>query len=150
METYWITIDTDKLIREKESLLYTMQEIAKEFPFDPVSNKQIKRYFERYGIYLPDLKIITLSTLAYRLHEEDDNYYLLTGLTEYYRIKYLLKNYVNHVLKKQVDGLYHFREEGGKLLMQNKRPLPYSDVLLSCVTSTNVPEVQSRLKKGNN
>jgi len=147
METYWITIDTDKLIREKESLLYTMQEIAKEFPFDPVSNKQVKRHFENFGIYLPDLRIFTLECIAYRLHEEDDNYYLLTGLMEYYKIKYLLRNYVNHVLKKQIDGLYHLREEGGKLLMQNKRPLPYSDVILSCVTASNVPTIKARQQK---
>lgn len=149
MEGHWIEVNIDKLTLEKEELMHTMQEIAEDFPFDPISNKQVKHYFERFGIYLPDLRIITLETLAYRCHEEDDNYYILTGLSEYYKIKYLLKNYVNHVLKKQVNGLYHFREESGKLLMQNKRPLPYSDVLLSCVISTNVPQVQQRLKKGN-
>ena len=146
METYWIIIDTDRLIREKESLLYTMQEIAEEFPFDPVSNKQVKRHFENFGIYLEDLRIMSLQSLVYRLHDEDSNYYLLTGLIEYYRIKYLLRNYVNHVLKRQINGLYHLREESGKLLMQNKRPLPYSDSLLSCVTSTNVPQIQKDLK----
>ena len=146
MEGYWIKINVDKLVREKDELIYTMKEIAEEFPFDPVSNKQVKRYFENYGFDLPDLRSISLEALAYRLDQTDDNFYLLTGLIEYYKIKYLLRNYVNHILKRQEDGLYHFREESGHLLMQNKRPLPYSDVILSCVISTNVPYIQSRLR----
>lgn len=109
------------------------------------SRLEIMNLFEyEYNIILKSLKISYLESIE--TNDEETREIIETYL-KLLKIRYETKNYIDCILRHEIDGIVYLRNHHDKIVMPNKQPLPYSPNILECVKETNVPELQQKLAR---
>ena len=131
----WIRFDVEKLKELKEVYEEAMYSIAEQLPkMNLNSRKEVIQFFgESLNIELQSSRIKEIESHLTKFTTDQEEYYILLGVTYYYKIKYSLKNYINHILSKENNGIVYLRHWWGNWVMPNKQPLPASPEILDCV-----------------
>jgi hypothetical protein len=133
-------------------LLKSVYECSMDFLMDEMpdinwnSAQQIKVYFhETYRLMLENVKITTFSDLAEQFPEGSTQKDLLTRITMYLRLKFSVKNYLDCILRHEVDGLVYLRDVNGVWRLPNKQPLSYNEEISNTITCMS-PEISKYFK----
>jgi hypothetical protein len=129
-----IQFDIGKVIKLGNHYTITMTYIYFDLPVNPKSPKKIKEYFwEKHSIVIGNTQLRTLMLLQERLSTTHDAYDVLTGIIEYNKLRYTIKNYLDCILKHHINGKINLVKVDGHLVMPNGRPLPKSPEILECI-----------------
>lgn len=142
----WIKFSVQDIRELRNCYKQTEEFLLSELPdINWHSRLEIMNLFEyEYSIILKSLKISYLENI------ETDNEEAKEIIETYLRllkIRYEVKNYIDCILRHEIDGIVYLRKHHDKIVMPNKQPLPYSPNILECVKETNVPELQQKLAR---
>ena len=127
-----LTFDKPKLLDLKLIYCQAMVAVLELLPFAPAKRKEVIFYFQHtHWITLPDLKIATLTVLRDNTHSNNELRDDLTGLIEYLKMKYMVKNYIDFILRN--NGAINIT--GG--MQSNHQPAPQSPEILNCLIERN-------------
>jgi hypothetical protein len=139
----YLIFDIDKVIALQKIHIELAEFILSELNSSVNWNsaKQVKEYiWKNHNIALKDLKISTLDSLYQKLDHDSMAANDINGLMQLYKVKYMLKNYINSVLKHHENGKLTFRVFNGKTVMKNKQPLFGSEELWECVIGGTIKQ----------
>lgn len=124
----------DQLAGELEETIVTIKELLPKVNWN--SQKAVKQYFlDNYWLTLPDTKIVTLQEVRDQQEHDSELFDDLTGLIEYYKTLYKLKNYVRCIQRHHQQGKVYLREINGEWRMPNKQPVPTDSSITQCLTA---------------
>lgn len=135
MEQAWIKFDIPKLRLLKEHYENAIETIKEQLPeINLNSRKELLNFFEKdLNIHLQTSRIKDIERCLDGYTHDQEEYYILLGVTYYFKLKYALKNYVNWVLKNESNGIIYLRLWWGEWSLSNRQPLPKSPEILACV-----------------
>ena len=135
MEEAWIKFDVVKLRQLKEHYEAAIESIKEQLPnINLNSKKELLNFFEKnLNIHLQTSRIKEIEACLSSYTHDQEEYYILLGVTYYFKLKYSLKNYINWVLKNESNGIIYLRHWWGDWVLGNKQPLPGSPEILECV-----------------
>lgn len=137
----FIIFDTRKIIELKSLYKQVMQQIKSDLSFNPDSHKETTKALDL------STKTVKIKDIEMLLNAIPDNE-TYQALFYYLKMKYAVRNYLDCILKHEVNGLVRLRIENNRLLMPNKRPLPYSEEIWDCVKSTSSGIVKTIIQRG--
>lgn len=131
----WIKFDIEKLTELKETYEEAIECIREQLPdINLNSQKQLLDFFGKaLNIHLKTSRIKEIEEHLKRFTHDQEEYYILLGVTYYFKLRYALKNYINWVLKNHSNGIIYLKFWFGEWVLGNKQPLPLSPEILSCV-----------------
>lgn len=131
----WIKFDIARLRQLKEHYEQASEVIKDQLPHINLnSQKQVIDFFEKnLNIHLQTARIKEIEKHLQHFSHDQEEYYTLLGVSYFFKIKYSLKNYINYVLKNEVDGIIVLQHWWGEWTLKNKQPLPKSPEVLECV-----------------
>jgi hypothetical protein len=105
------------------------------------SQPQVKSYFrESFGIELENVKIEHVFSHMEKLDHDSPAFDVINGFLLYLKYSYILKNYINCILRHEESGRIMLRHFQGQWVLPNRRPLSGSPEIKSCITHTNHKE----------
>lgn len=133
----YLEFDLDEVKDLRSCYLATIDTLLKDLPdVNWNSRLEVKDYFlSEHDLVLDSLKISELHSLVEFLDEDSDEYDVLSGLVEYLKLKYTVKNYLDCILRHEDNGKVYLRDVDGELRMPNKQPLSYSPDITDCLIS---------------
>lgn len=131
----WIKFDIKKLNELKIVYEDAMFSIKEQLPAMNLNSKKevIEFFAKELSIELPSSRIKDIELHLEKFTADQEEYHILLGITYYFKIKYSLKNYINHILSTQSNGIVYLRNWWGAWVMPNKQPLPAAPEILDCV-----------------
>lgn len=138
IDTEYIEFDLDEVKDLKQDYIETIQSILALLPdINWNSRIETKNYFmEEYSLELPDCKISTLIFARDAFDPESDCFHDLQGVIELYKLKAIIKNYLECIERHHVDGKVYLREMNGEWVFPNRQPVPQCPEILSCLQTT--------------
>lgn len=135
MNTPHIVFDVGKLLLLKNEYEASLTHIRQLLPqgVNWNSQKQVKAYFKSLHIELPDCKIETLAGQQSQFEHDPELFDLFTGVLQYFKLRAVLNNYLNNILKHLDSKYLYLREVNGTWCLPNKRPLFHNLEVWSCV-----------------
>lgn len=137
----WIEFDIPSIVALRKDYSGTMDFIKDELPdVNWESRIETKDYFSStFGIFLDNTTVSTLKSYQSMTESFSEKaHFVLTGLIEYYKLKYTIRNYLDNILKHNVEGVVNLRRENNQILMPNKRPLPTSPSITECIKNVSL------------
>jgi hypothetical protein len=105
------------------------------------SRVEVKDYLHsEHKFFVESIKLSELISLTHIVNEETELKNVLTLFVEYLKLKYLKRNYIDCILRHEVDGRVYLRMINGQYMMPNKRPYPYSTHIIDCIISQGTDE----------
>lgn len=132
----YLTYDVEKIaaLRElyTENIRFIKQHLPKGIDWD--SRIQLKKFFkDHFNINILNVTISHLATQRDKFDHDSEEYDILNGVVTYLRYKYMIKNYLDCIIRHNDNGKIYLRLGNGELLFPNKRPLPRSPEIESCL-----------------
>lgn len=150
MTNPYIIFDIPSILALKKQYEDNIEYIKAELP--PVNWNSISDtvdYFKyEHNITLHGIKIAYLKSLLDTLDKQPEYYCrsiksvceaieVLSGLIELFAIQSIKRNYIDCILRHQVDGKVMLRDVDGKWMFPNKQPLPYATEIKECIISSS-------------
>ena len=125
---HWIKFDTEKIRLLRDDYVGCMESIKQGLPdINLNSRKAIMDFFEKtFQIELKSTRIKELSNYINAYGADSDEREVITGIVYYFKMKYMVKNYLDCILKHEKKGVVELREYFGSIVMPNRQPLPAS------------------------
>lgn len=99
------------------------------------SPKQVLDYFQNVlEITVENVKIAHLSEVLHQLDHDSFEYDVLNGYIMYLKLKWSVQNYLDCIIRHEINGRVNLRLHQGKWVLPNKRPLSGSPEIIECMT----------------
>ena len=137
----YIKFDIEKIQGLKETYTDAMSIIKDGLPdINLNSTKNIINFFEKtFRIQLSSIRIKEIARYLSAYKEDSEEHEIITGIVYYFKMKYLLKNYIDSVLRHEKQGVVELRRYMGRLALPNRQPLPYSHEVIDCIIEGSEP-----------
>ena len=142
METNaWIDFDIEKVKQLKEeydkNVAFVLTGLSKDCRWN--SPLRVKIYFKNtFDISLDNVKIAHVLSHLEKVDHDSPAFDALNGYVLYLKYTFTLKNYINNILRHEIDGRICLRLVDGVIKMPNKQPLSSSPEILKCITAQNL------------
>jgi hypothetical protein len=134
MEERYLDYDMGK-VREVRSLyMATLAFITEELsPLDLNSNAQILLFCnEQLDIFPDNAKIKHLETFLINFDHDTTQFNAFYGILSYLKLKYSIKNYIDCIIRHEVNGRVVLRIMNGEYRMPNRQPLSANPEIVAC------------------
>lgn len=134
----YIEFDMPAIYELESSIDATIDFLLAELPdINWSSRLDVKDYFlAEHRLYLESIKISELILINSTIQDEySELKNVLTLFIEYLKLKYLKRNYIDCILRHNINGKMYLREVSGQLVYPNKRPISYSTHITDCIIS---------------
>jgi hypothetical protein len=130
----YLVFNIPKVKQLRDDYEAAMEAIKENLPnINLNSKKEIISFFEKtFQIKLESSKIKDITKALRYFDSDSEEYDLILGVIYFYKMKYMVKNYLNCILKHHVDGVVQLREYFG-LALPNRQRLPYSEEVIDCI-----------------
>jgi hypothetical protein len=132
----YITYNIEKISELKECYEINKQWIRSQLPkIDWDSRKEVKQFFEEnLGIILQNVKIKNIMAYQEMFSHDTEQYDIINGFVSYLKLKYIIKNYLDCIIRHNENGKVYLRQVGnGQITFPNKQPLPKSPEIEACI-----------------
>ena len=121
---YWIKFDLEKVKELKQIYENAMLAIKEALPNVKLnSRKEIINFFQdNLNIPLQTNRIRDIEGYLQRYRDSDPEYEIILGIVYYYKLHYSIKNYLDCIIKNNVNGVVELRDWFGPC-MPNRQPL---------------------------
>lgn len=139
----YLKFDIEKTIELVEDFTKSKQAIKEILP-DVNWNSRLEtiNFFKlEFGLELTSLKIEELERVLEVLEQQGcypERTDTLGLLIEYYKIHYIVRNYLLCILKHQKDGIVTLRSWNDELVMPNRQPLPKMTEIVNLIIEQGV------------
>lgn len=132
----YIEFDMDKIYYLQSCYEGTLSILKDNLPSVNINSRtDIINFFNKaFNIELKSTKIVEIASHIKKYGENSEEKELIQAIVYYFKLKYAYKNYIQSILKHEVNGQVRLRWYFGKLAFPNRQPLPYSMEILDCVT----------------
>jgi hypothetical protein len=84
------------------------------------------------GVPAENLRINHIESFLTQFDDDSLEFNEIYGIVSYLRLKYSVKNYLDCILRHQIDGRIQLREVNHEFIMPNKQPLTGNPEILEC------------------
>lgn len=124
----WLRFDMAKIRLLRTDYIDAMDYIKSGFPgVNFNSRREIINFFDKtFQIDLNSAKIKEIAHYLAAYKEDSVEHELITGIVYWFKMKYAIKNYLDCIIRHEVNGKVILRDFMGKLSLPNRQSLPYS------------------------
>ena len=133
MRTF-IDYDIDKVVRLRE-VYVTAMAFHREHSDCPNldSPKTVLEFMNQaVGVPAENLRINHIESFLTQFDDDSLEFNEIYGIVSYLKLKYSVKNYLDCILRHQIDGRIQLREVNHEFIMPNKQPLTGNPEILEC------------------
>lgn len=131
----FIEFDMKKIEALKTTYNESIKFILDELPdLNWDSAKQVQNYFRDYfDIKLENVKIAHVLSHLESVSHDSPAFDVINGFVLYLKQKFTLKNYIDCIIRHNINGRVNLRHFGGRWVLPNRQPLSLNPEITECI-----------------